>query len=445
MHIMYKYQYQLHPQTVLRPEPEGALWFHRRSAETIELDLEGLETLLALIQGRKFPFWAFKQQSFRQLLLARGFLKRTQVLQPGAQDIETVTECLAAVRNLQTPLRARSAPEVLHISLTDACVQSCAGCFFSNRRAGKVPNQYLDFARYERIAHQAAEQKVFQLALGGGEPLMHPRLTDMITLGTQLGLVVNLTTSGSLLTPEKAQALKAAGLGQLQLSLNGATAEVHEQTRPNHAGVLNAIEHCRTAGLRFGLNVLVTRQNLNSLEDIFRLAELQGAYSVNVLRPKPSPEEPGWLEDNLPDAEDNRQLQRVLMHWQRKGRFMLQTDTSLTFLRAGSPERLASAGLGGCSAGRRMLSIQVDGRISPCSHVPMYDEVADDDFMASWRHSEHLARFRGLEETLLGACADCELKTVCRGCRAIAWQQSGDFNHEDLQCPKRRSTSSWSS
>ncbi|MEZ0370727.1 MAG: radical SAM protein [Candidatus Sericytochromatia bacterium] len=438
------HRYCLHPDTVLRPEPDGALWFHRRSAETLELDCRGLEELLRLLAGR--PTFGWRAWNFRNLLRARGFVRLTQGDDGNREDLVLVRDCLARAGDLGVPLRSRSAPEVLHISLTDACSQRCSGCFFSNREPGIRPNRYLAFARFERIVAVAARYRVFQLALGGGEPLMHPQLEALVAHGTRAGLVVNLTSSGALLSRAKALALKAAGLGQLQLSLNGATAASHGLTRPGFEAVLAAMGHCRDTSLRFGLNLLVTRQNLDELEAMLSLARAQGAWSVNLLRPKPSPEEPDWLEQTLPDSAGNHRLQQIIRRWQKKAPFLLQTDTSLTFLRQGRVEELAAAGLGGCSAGRRMLSIGVDGRVSPCGHIPMYDETEDDeDFMSAWRTSPHLERFRRLEESLKGACASCELKAVCRGCRAIVWAQSGDFDGEDLQCPKRLPISSWPS
>ncbi|MGV3523490.1 MAG: radical SAM/SPASM domain-containing protein [Candidatus Sericytochromatia bacterium] len=433
--------WQIHPASVLRAEAQGALWFHRQSAETLELDLAGLELLGKRLQGhttwRGWTDWNY--------LRARGFVRRTH--QSDARSVAQVQQCIAEARTLQPPLRSRRAPEVLHVSLTDACQQRCSGCFFS-QRSSATPRQWMEASRFRQICDEAADAQVFQLALGGGEPLLHPELPALVAYGVSRGLVVNLTTSGSLLTPERLRALQTAGLGQLQLSLNGATPEVHAQTRPAYTAVRLAMERCREAGQRWGLNVLVTPHNLEGLEDLLTLAAREKAFSVNLLRPKPAPDQPEWLAQNLPDASANRQLQQLLRRWQRRAPFQLMTDTSLSFLREGSPRRWAQGGVSGCSAGRRMLTVQVDGRMSPCSHVPLYDEglagaVSKTSVAGSllqvWRESAHLERFRRLEETLTGQCASCALKAQCRGCRAVVWALDGDFSGEDRQCPRHQS------
>jgi len=428
--------YQLQSATVLRPEPQAALWFQRQTAEMLELDLEGLETLLLLLQGRSRFSW--RAWRFRNHLLARGFIRRAHSV--SAADLQAVQTCLQQARTTQAPLRSRLAPEVLHISLTDACQQRCGGCFFSNQDL-KRPNRYLARSLFSQLCQRAAEVRVFQLALGGGEPLMHPELLEMVTEAAALGLLVNLTSNGGLLTLARAQALKRAGLGQFQLSLTGAEANSHERLRPGFEALWQAVAHCREVNLRWGMNVLVTRENLAELDAMLARLDQAGAASVNIIRPKPSELDPQWLETQQLTPAEYRQLQRSLQRWQARGRFLLVTDTSLSFLRSASADRLYAAGVAGCSAGRRMLSVQVDGRVSPCSHVPMFDIIAAGDFMPAWQQSQHLERFRQLEETLQGACQSCELKSVCRGCRAVVWQQTGNFDGEDLQCPKRQFTS----
>lgn len=426
--------FKLHPQSLLRPEPRAALWFQRQSAETLELDTEGLQTLQYILQGRRWL--GLRGWLFRNYLLARGFLQPAS--KPHRASQQQLAELISLSEHIQAPLRARTAPEVLHLSLTDACQQRCAGCFFSNQT--RQPNRYLDLKTFEALSAAAVKARVFQLALGGGEPLMHPHLLAMISHAHASGLVVNLTSNGGLLTPEKARQFKQAGLSQIQFSLAGADAAEHGRVRPGFEALAPAMAACREAGLRWGMNVLVTAQNLSSLDRMLAWLAAEGAYSVNIIRPKPSAQEPDWLAQQLPDASQNRQLAAILQRWQRKGPFLLLTDTSLSFLRTANLERLYRNGVAGCSAGRRMLSVQVDGRVAPCSHIPLSDTIEAGDFMTVWWGSEHLERFRRLEDTLQGACRDCELKSVCRGCRAVVWQQTGNFDGEDLQCPKRLST-----
>lgn len=431
--------YRLHPQTRLRAERDSVLWFHRDTAETLELDLEGLDTLIRLLQGKRL--WQPRAWRFFQYLWAKGFLQK-QLASP--EEVAQLQSLRQQSLTLSTPLRSRRAPEVLQLSLTDACQQSCSGCFFSNPDP-HTPNRYMSPKTFQQVLKDAVNQEVFQMALGGGEPLMHPKLLDYVQAITQAGIVANLTSNGALLTADKAQALKAAGLGQIQFSLNGLSPELHGQTRPHHDKVLQAIALAQNAGLRWGINVLVTplhlQQEAIALQTLFQFAQAQGATMVNLIRPKAAPHDPQWLGQHQPDATGHQHLQRLLSQWQRKAHFALTTDTSYTFLREGTPAQWLAAGVGGCSAGRRMLSVQVDGRYSPCSHLPETFQESG-SLQSVWQYAPGIAAFRQLEDTLEGACGQCELKSVCRGCRAVVLSEGRSFFGADHQCPKPLSISS---
>jgi radical SAM protein with 4Fe4S-binding SPASM domain len=268
--------------------------------------------------------------------------------------------------------------------------------------------------------------------------MIHPDLDTMVAYATERGLVVSMTTNGNHLTPLRAQALRQAGIGQLQFSLNGATPEVHGQTRPHYERVSCAMRTAQAASLRWGLNTLVTRANLPYLEDLFRLAQREGAYSVNLLRPKPAQRGGQWLAESLPNAADNRVLQALLRRWQL--RLRITTDSSLAFVRQGSPQLWRYSGVDGCTAGRRILAIDPAGQVLPCGHVPVPAEVPPGDFMAAWNHDPQLEAFRHLEETLGEPCQSCIHKSVCRGCRAVAESLTRDFHAGDPGCPKIFST-----
>lgn len=70
------------------------------------------------------------------------------------------------------------------------------------------------------VLDQLAEMGVFQVAIGGGEPLLHPDIIPILQYGKKLGLVINLTTSGAHLDFDRLMALKRYA-GAVALSLEG--------------------------------------------------------------------------------------------------------------------------------------------------------------------------------------------------------------------------------
>jgi MoaA/NifB/PqqE/SkfB family radical SAM enzyme len=82
---------------------------------------------------------------------------------------------------------------------------------------------------FEKVVAEAGRARVFQMATGGGEPLLHPRILEMMRLARQHGIVPNITTNGNLLNRKMALALKEAGVGQVQISLNGVTEDTNRR------------------------------------------------------------------------------------------------------------------------------------------------------------------------------------------------------------------------
>jgi radical SAM protein with 4Fe4S-binding SPASM domain len=425
----------LSPHTVIRPEPGGALLFQQETAETALLDLEGLDALYLLLKGelRDYPLF------FIPYLRAHRFV----VEGPSDGSLERVTEVRDAAPTTTAPPRALVAPETIHFSVTGRCDQACAGCFYSARPGSNVTPTDAPFELFERVVGQAARARVFQMALGGGEPLLHPRLLDMVRLARQSRIVPNLTTNGNLLAAGTATALKEAGLGQVQISLNGASEETNAATRPNFGTALQAVRACQTVGLRFGLNVLLTRSSLPDLQAIIRLGRQMGAATINLLRPKPPTTEDDWLERESPTVADYRRVRAILKRSQVSGSKVqsvtrLTIDASLTFLLTyRSPQALYRAGVWGCSAARKFVTVTQDGDVLPCSHV-RWSDVSGGDVMRAWHESATLARFRTLEEHMRGPCRACDYLSLCRGCPAVVMAFGGGFGDSDAHCPRER-------
>jgi radical SAM protein with 4Fe4S-binding SPASM domain len=433
--------FTLLPETVLRPEPDGALMFQQGTAETALLDLQGLQALYFLLKGELRDVPVF----FVGYLLDKGFVVRGKT--DGSQ--ERIAEILDLAPITRAPPRSLTAPETIHFAVTGRCDQACEGCFYSARPGSDVEAADAPFPLFEKVVAEAGRVKVFQMALGGGEPLIHPRIVEMVRLAREHGVVPNITTNGNLLDREMAAALKEAGLGQIQISLNGATEEANAATRPNFRRAMGALETCREVGLRFGINFLVTRSNEGEFPAVVELGCRLGAASVNLLRPKPPTTGGDWLERESLDAEGYRRIKKLLRqiqdarstihdagHGDSASRTRITLDASLTFLLTDNPpSSLYQAGVWGCTAARRFITITQEGEVLPCSHV-RWSDVGEGDFVRAWWESEVFARFRAQEEVMRGRCRGCPYLELCKGCRAVVMAFGGDFSDSDPHCPR---------
>ena len=68
----------------------------------------------------------------------------------------------------------KSGPELLDISITNYCERNCSFCYRNSSKVGK----HMSTSLYRDIINEAKELKVFQVALGGGNPNQHPDFVD---------------------------------------------------------------------------------------------------------------------------------------------------------------------------------------------------------------------------------------------------------------------------
>lgn len=117
----------------------------------------------------------------------------------------------------------------IQLEATSECMLKCAMCprttFLKEWRSRHMP-----FATFEKISGYFPLAKHVHLQ-GWGEPLLHSRIYDMISLAKDAGCEVGFTTNGMLLKEEVSRRLVDLGVDIIGVSIAGATQEVHESIR----------------------------------------------------------------------------------------------------------------------------------------------------------------------------------------------------------------------
>ncbi len=146
----------------------------------------------------------------------------------------------------------------LRISLTDRCNFRCTYCMprelFGAEHLFLPKSELLDFDEIERLTRLFAGLGVHKLRLTGGEPLLRRGLPELVDRLARIDGIDDLclTTNGSLLTHERAEALAASGLSRVTLSLDAIDDAVFRSINDVDypvADVLGAIDNAQSAGL----------------------------------------------------------------------------------------------------------------------------------------------------------------------------------------------------
>jgi len=119
--------------------------------------------------------------------------------------------------------RGLDAPICLTWELTYACNLSCSHCLSSS---GRRDPRELTTDECKGIIDELQRMQVFYVNIGGGEPTVRSDFWELVDYATAHQVGVKFSTNGVKITPEIAQRLAASDYVDVQISLDGATAEV---------------------------------------------------------------------------------------------------------------------------------------------------------------------------------------------------------------------------
>jgi mycofactocin radical SAM maturase len=322
------------------------------------------------------------------------------------------------------------APICLTWELTYACNLACVHCLSSSGR--RDPHE-LSTQECKAVIDELERMQVFYVNIGGGEPTVRRDFWELVDYATSHHVGVKFSTNGSRITPEIARRIAASDYVDVQISLDGATAEVNDEVRgPGSFDVaMAAMAHLADAGFKgFKLSVVCTRQNVRQLDEFKAIAGRFGAQ-LRLTRLRPSGRGADvWAELHLLPAQ-----QRGLYDW-----LIAHGDDVLTgdsFFHLGAfGESLP--GLNLCGAGRVVCLIDPVGDVYACPFA-IHDSFragnvrATGGFVGVWRESSLFRDLRAPQSA--GACNSCQHFDSCRGgCMAAKFFTGLPLEGPDPEC-----------
>src|SRR5712672_1498915 len=141
------------------------------------------------------------------------------------------------------------APICLTWELTYACNLSCVHCLSSS---GRRDPRELSTTECQAMIDELERMQVFYVNIGGGEPTIRPDFTELVDYATAHHVGVKFSTNGVKITPGVAGRLAASDYVDVQISLDGATADVNDAVRGpgSYATALRAMQNLSDAGMK---------------------------------------------------------------------------------------------------------------------------------------------------------------------------------------------------
>lgn len=326
-------------------------------------------------------------------------------------------------------------PLWLLAELTYRCPLHCVFCF--NPVDFARHDQELSTADWLRVLREARAAGAVQCGFSGGEPLLREDLEELVAEAHALGYYTNLLTSGVGLTPERARALREAGLDHVQLSFQDSTQEIndflsHTRTFDLKQRVARLI---KDNGWPMVLNVVLHRMNIDHVDRIIAMASELGAQYLELANTQFY----AWARVNrqhlLPTREQIARAQATTLEWRER----LGDAMKLFFVVPDYYETRPKKCMNGW--GNVFLTVAPDGAALPCHTARMipgltFPNVRDQDVSSIWYGSEAFNHFRGTG-WMREPCRSCpEQENDLGGCRCQALMLAGDAAAADPVCSK---------
>ena len=302
---------------------------------------------------------------------------------------------------------------MLWIEVTDVCNQRCLHCYTSSdRRKG----YFLDREVLKRVISQASELEFEQLQFTGGEPLLYPKIWDIISYLRDVTTipVVELYTNLTLLRDKEIKLLKKYQV-KIATTLLGSCSKIHDYctgVRGSFDILLKNLRKIRDEGIEFRVGVIKLAENENDMENIERLLRKEKFISFNK----------SFTPDEVrPVGRGERYLN---LNSNQKWPLYLHIN----------PEYFYTAHhWNTCWGGE--LAITSKGQVLPC--IFARDEILGNVYHQNLKQiieSPKTQRFWKITSDKIEKCKDCEYRYACMDCRVLSIKAGEGLFGKPVRC-----------
>lgn len=322
------------------------------------------------------------------------------------------------------------------------------------------------------------------LSFSGGEPLSRKDFFELVAYAKKRIGYISIASNGTLITRDNAKRLKDVGVDYVEISIDGATPQVHDDFRCIPGAfemAMRGVKNCVEEGIDTCIATVLHKDNISELD---KLIELAKNLDVRLMHFNyiPTGRAKVCLELDLTPEERLHVLETIGneiigLYLQAKeeeykyGKSSIKVDkffstcpqyasvTKKLSQRVGEDflveahyaakkgvENVASF-LGGCGAGRLYCCLEPNGDIKPCVFFPankstVLGNILKNNFEEIWDNHPLLWKLRvreNLEDYIVGGkivgCGVCPDKYICGGCRARAYSYFNEnVNSPDVGC-----------
>ncbi|WLR42366.1 TIGR04053 family radical SAM/SPASM domain-containing protein [Bacillus carboniphilus] len=349
-------------------------------------------------------------------------------------------------------------PFIVIWELTRACELHCLHCR-AEAQYHRHPLE-LTFEEGKKLIDSIYEMDNPLLVFTGGDPLMRPDVFEIASYAIKKGIRVSMTPSATPnVTKEAIEKAKKIGLSRWAFSLDGPTASIHDHFRGTSGSfdlTMQSIQHIHDLELPLQINTVVSRYNLDQLEEMVKLVEKLNCVLWSVFFLVPTGR---GKESDMISAVEHEKVFRWLYEVSKRVPFDIKTTAAQHYRRVVISEKLKEKqqnqtiryldalkegatgsidGLGrapkGVNDGNGFVFISHIGDVYPSGLLPIKTgNIRKTPLHTIYRESPIFKQLRD-PNLLKGKCGECEFRFVCGGSRSRAYALTGDYLESEPAC-----------
>src|SRR5437667_11099419 len=176
-------------------------------------------------------------------------------------------------------------PIEITLESTAKCNLYCPMC---PRHIYTFDNENMDLDLYKKIVQDCKDYVEFIWPYGIGEPMIHPKIFDMIRITHEAGIRTGMSTNATLMDDKRTDMLLDSGLDYVILAFDGATKETYEKYRigatfeKTRANILAFLDKklARQAKVYVVLQMVLLKNNTPEIDAYRRLWSIPGLDEI---------------------------------------------------------------------------------------------------------------------------------------------------------------------
>lgn len=316
--------------------------------------------------------------------------------------------------------------------ITHKCNQNCPHCYLGDKKEVE-----LETAIIRKVLNECKTLGTREVVISGGEPTLHKDWRSILRYALKLQFSIQLETTNTKLKDDDINLLRKISEVHLSIDAPPGRESVIRTPKYNHE-IVEFTKKLKLKGCNPFWFCTLHRENINYIDELINLSnEIGVPIMFNFLLQEGNAIK---LEEHL--FLTKREIKDLFLKLYNEYKGGKIPRTKIIYQCLVDPEcqdvckKATRPIIGGCVAGIAMCCITPFGEVIPCPHLRIpVGNVYNEKLRDLWFNAPLFNKLRN-RGNYKGGCKSCEYRSICGGCRAAAYNMTGDILGADPWCFK---------